>query len=73
MHALSCFVLWSCKNGSCDTVDEIADPVNETADSVSDTMDPSPICGESVESNSVAFDDFIDAKDLGFWWFYSLE
>ena len=25
-------------------------------------MDPSPICGESVESNSVAFDDFIDAK-----------
>ena len=25
-------------------------------------MDPSPICGESAESNSVAFDDFIDAK-----------
>ena len=25
-------------------------------------MDPSPICGESAESNSVAFDNFIDAK-----------
>ena len=52
----------TCKNGSCDTVDEIADPVNETADSVSDTMDPSLICSESVKSNSVTFDDFIDAK-----------
>ena len=52
----------TCKNGSCDTVDEIVDPVNEIADSVADTVDPSPICGESVESNSVAFDNFIDAK-----------
>ena len=26
------------------------------------TLDPSPICGESAESNSVAFDDFIDVK-----------
>ena len=25
-------------------------------------MDPSPICGESVESNNVAFDNFINAK-----------
>ena len=43
-----------CKNGSRDTGDEIADPVNETADSVVDTVDPSPICGESVESSTVA-------------------
>ena len=47
-----------CKNGLHDTVDEIVDPVNEIADSVADTVDPSPICGASVESNS----DFIDAK-----------
>ena len=52
----------TCKNGSCDTVDEIVDPVNEIADSVADTMDPSLICGESV-----AFDDF------GFWCFYFSE
>ena len=52
----------TCKNGSRNTVVEIVDPVNEIADSVTDTVDPSPICGESVESNSVAFDDFIDAK-----------
>ena len=51
-----------CKNGLHDTVDEIVDPVNEIADSVADTVDPSPICGESVESNSVAFDNFINAK-----------
>ena len=50
------------KNGLHDTVDEITDPVNEIADSVADTVDPSPICGESVEYNSVTFDDFIDAK-----------
>ena len=49
-------------NGSHDTVDEIADPVNEIADSVADTVEPSPICGEIVESNSVTFDNFIDAK-----------
>ena len=52
----------TCKNGSRDTVDEIVDPANEIADSVADSVDPSPICGESAESNSVAFDDFIDAK-----------
>ena len=32
------------------------------ADSVAGTVNPSPICGESVESTSVAFDDFIDAN-----------
>ena len=58
-HALSC---GTCKNGSRDTVDEIVDPVNEIADSAPDSVDPSPICGESAESNSVAFDNFIDAK-----------
>ena len=52
----------TCKNGSCDTVDKIADPVNEIADSVADTVDPSPICGKSVESNSITFDNFINAK-----------
>ena len=45
-----CLEVATCKNGLRDTVDEIADPANETADSVADTMDPSPICGESVES-----------------------
>ena len=61
---MSCCALsqGTCKNDSRDSVDKIADPVNESADSVADTMDPSPICGESVESNGVAFDDFIDAK-----------
>ena len=61
---MSCRALFrgTCKNSSHDTVDEIADPVNEIADSVTDTVDPSPICGESIESNSVTFDDFIDAK-----------
>ena len=58
-HALS---RGTCKNGSRDTVDEIADPINEIADSVADTVDPSPICGESIKSNSVIFDDFIDVK-----------
>ena len=57
--ALSC---GTCKNSSRDTVDKITDPVNEIVDSVADTVDPSPICGESVEYNSVAFDDFIDTK-----------
>ena len=52
----------TCKNGSRDTVAEIVYPVNEIADSVADTVDPSPICGESEESNSVAFDNFTDAK-----------
>ena len=42
-----------CKNSSHYTGDETADPVNETADSVVDTVDPSPICGKSVESSSV--------------------
>ena len=51
-----------CKNGSCDTVAVIVYPVNEIADSVADTVDPSSICGESVESNSVTFDNFTDAK-----------
>ena len=62
--ATSCHTLshGTCKNGLHDTVDKITDPVNETADSVADTMDPSPICGESDKSNSVAFDNFIDAK-----------
>ena len=60
----SCYTLFRgiCKNGSCDTVDEIADPVDEIADSVAGTVDPFPICDESVESTSVAFGDFIDAK-----------
>ena len=52
----------TCKNGSRDTVVETVDPVNEIANSVTAAVDPSPICGESVESNSVAFDNFIDAK-----------
>ena len=61
---MSCRALSSgtCKNGSRVTVDEIVDSVNDIADSVADTMDVSPTCGESVESNSVAFDDFISAK-----------
>ena len=61
---MSCCALshGTCKNGSRDTVDEITDPVNEIADSVADTIDPSPICCESVDYNSIAFDDFIDTK-----------
>ena len=51
-----------CKNGLHDTVAEIVYPINEIADSVADTVDPSPICGESAESNSVTFDNFTDAK-----------
>ena len=52
----------TCKNSSRNTVDKITDPINEIADSVADTVDPSPICGESVEYNRVAFYDFIDTK-----------
>ena len=50
-----CLVVRTCKNGSRDTDDEIAE-------SVAVLVDPSPTCEESAKPDDVTSDEFIDAK-----------